>query len=316
VNKMLVTGAVGQIGTELVQALRKKHGREQVIAAGHTTKPTKAFRDSGPFQYLNVLDREQLTKTVVDNEIDTIYHMASILSAMGELNPQLCYEVNTGGLYNVLEVARKHKLERLMLASSIAVFGAGVPRDSAPNDAVLLPTTMYGATKVFGELLGAYYFNKYGVDNRSVRLPGIISSETMPGGGTTDYSVEMYYAAVEGKHYTCFVREDTGLPMMYMPDAIKALIDIADADGSRLKHRVFNVNSISFSAGELAESIRAVIPGFTCAYKPDYRQAIADSWPRSLDDSAAREEWNWKPAYDLPKMTEDMIKRLRQKLAK
>lgn len=315
-NKILVTGAVGQIGTELVQALRKKYGRDQVIAAGHTTKPTRAFRDSGPFLYLNVLDREQLAKTVVDNEIHAVYHMASILSAVGELNPQLCYEVNATGLYNVLEVARKHKLERLLLASSMGVFGAGAPRDNAPNDTMLLPRTMYGVTKVFGELLSAYYFDKFSLDSRSVRLPGIISSETMPGGGATDYSVEMYYAAVEGKHYTCFVREDTVLPMMYMPDAIKALMDLAEADGSRLKHRVFNVNSMSFSAAELAESIRAVIPEFTCDYKPDYRQAIADSWPRSLDDSAAREEWNWRPVYDIPRMTEDMIEKLRQKLVK
>lgn len=315
-DKILVTGAVGQIGTELVHALRKKYGRDQVIAAGHTTKPTRAFRDSGPFQYLNVLDREQLAKTVVDNEISTIYHMASILSAVGELNPQLCYEVNTGGLYNVLEVARRHKLERLIQASSIAVFGLGVPRDNAPNDTILLPTTMYGVTKVSGELLSTYYFNKFGVDSRSVRLPGIVSSETMPGGGTTDYSVEMFYAAVEGRDYTCFVREDTVLPMMYMPDAVKALMDLAEADGSKLKHRVFNVNSMSFSAGELAESIRSVIPGFACEYRADYRQAIADSWPRSLDDSAAREEWNWRPIYDLPRMTEDMTKKLRQRLAK
>ena len=315
-NRILVTGAVGQIGTELVQALRKKYGRENVLAAGHTTRPTQELRESGPFQYLNVLDREQLAKAVVDGEIDTIYHMASILSAVGEMNPQLCYEVNMGGLYNVLEVARKHKLERLITASSIAVFGPGIPRDNVPNKTILLPTTMYGMTKVAGELLCRYYFTKFGVDNRTVRLPGIISSETMPGGGTTDYSVEMYYAAVEGKDYTCFVREDTVLPMMYMPDAIKALMDLAEADGSRLKRRVFNVNSMSFSAGELAQSIRKIIPGFTCDYKPDYRQAIADSWPRSLDDSAARQEWNWKPEYDLRSMTQDMIQRLRRKLAK
>lgn len=315
-NKILVTGAVGQIGTELVQALRKKHGRNNVIATGHATKPTKEFRKSGPFHYLNVTDREHLARIVVDNEIDTIYHMASILSAVGELNPQLCYEVNTAGLYNVLEVARKHKLERVVTASSIAVFGAGVPRDNVPNDTVLLPGTMYGVTKVCGELLGQYYFNKYSVDFRSVRLPGIISSETLPGGGTTDYSVDMYYAAVEGKRYTCFVREDTVLPMMYMPDAIKALIDLASADGSRLKHRVYNVHSMSFSAGQLAASIQKVVPAFACEYKPDYRQAIADSWPGSLDDSAARQEWNWTPTYDLPRMTEDMIKRLRRKLSK
>jgi len=316
VKRILVTGAVGQIGTELVQALRRKYGRDGVIAAGHTTRPTKEFRDSGPFQYLNVLDREQLAKAIVDNEIDVVYHMASILSAVGEVNPQLCYEVNMTGFYNVLEVARKHKLERLIGASSIAVFGAGVPRDNTPNDTVLQPTTMYGVTKVSGELLGSYYFRKFGVDYRSVRLPGIISSETMPGGGTTDYSVEIYYAAVEGKRYTCFVREDTVLPMMYMPDAIKALMDLAEANGSRLKHRVYNVNSMSFSAGELAESIKRVIPGFTCEYEPDYRQAIADSWPRSLDDSAAREEWNWNPTYDLPRMTKDMIERLQRRLRK
>jgi len=315
-KKILVTGAVGQIGTELVQALREKYGRDCVIAAGHRTKPKKEFIDSGPFEYLDVLDQERLAKTIVDNHVDTIYHMASILSAVGEMKPQLCYEVNMGGLFNVLEVARMHKLERLVTASSIAVFGAGVPRDNTPNDTILLPTTMYGITKVSGELLGAYYVRKFGVDFRAVRLPGIISSETLPGGGTTDYSVEIYYAAVQGRRYTCFVREDTVLPMMYMPDAIKSLMDLAEADKSRLNHRVFNVNSMSFSAGELADSIRNLVPGFTCDYKPDYRQAIADSWPRSLDDSAAREEWNWEPTFDLPRMTKDMIGKLRLKLAK
>ncbi len=309
-----MTGAVGQIGTELVQALRKKYGTDRVIATGHKTKPTKAFIDSGPFQYLNVLDRDQLDNMIANNDVGTIYHMASILSAVGELNPQLCYEVNMGGLLNVLEVARIRKLERLITASSIAVFGARAPRDNTPNDTILLPSTMYGVTKVAGELLGTYYFQKFGLDYRSVRLPGIISSETMPGGGTTDYSVEMYYAAVEGRGCTCFVREDTVLPMMYMPDAIRSLIDLAEADASRLKHRVFNVNSMSFSAEELEESIREIIPTFACDYKPDYRQAIADSWPRSLDDSLAREEWNWKSTFDLPQMTKDMIERLRQKL--
>jgi len=315
-NKILVTGAVGQIGTELVQALRAKYGRESVIAAGHTTKPTNAFRSSGPFRYLNVVDREQLARVVVEENVDMIFHMASILSAVGEMNPQLCYEVNMGGLYNVLEVARKHGLDKVISASSIAVFGADAPRINTPNDTIMQPKTMYGITKVCGELLQDYYFHKYKVDTRSIRFPGIISNQAVPGGGTTDYSVEMYYAAVKNKPYTCFVREDTVLPMMYMPDAIKALMDLAVIDASRLKHRVFNVNSMSFSAGELAKSIGKIIPSFVCTYKPDYRQTIADSWPTSLDDSAAREEWNWRPIFTLDKMTEDMIEKLRKKLSK
>lgn len=315
-EKILVTGAVGQIGTELVEALRLRYGRDSVLAAGHVTKPTRKFRESGPFVYLNATDREQLAKLVVDENIDTVYHLASVLSAVGEFNPQLCYEVNNNGLYNVLEVARKHGIERIVWPSSIAVFGDGAPRINTPNDTIMQPKTMYGITKVCGELLCIYYFQKYGVDTRSIRFPGIISSETKPGGGTTDYSVEMYYAAVEGRPYTCFVRENTVLPMIYMPDAIKGLIGLAEADNSRLKHRIFNVNSMSFTANELAESIRRLVPGFIWEYKPDYRQAIADSWPMSLDDSVARKEWNWSPEYDLSKMTADMIEKLRLRLPK
>ncbi|MEM3079133.1 MAG: NAD-dependent epimerase/dehydratase family protein [Thermoproteota archaeon] len=313
-GNILVTGACGQIGTELVEALRKRYGKDSVLATGHITKPSKELRSSGPFQYLNVLDREQIARIIVDNDVDTVYHMASVLSAVGERNPQQCYEVNMNGLYNILEVARIHKLTRVMTASSIAVFGRGAPRSNTPNDAAMFPTTMYGITKVCGELMGEYYYRRFGVDARSIRLPGVISSETMPGGGTTDYAVEMFYAAVEGKHYTCFVREDTVLPMLYMPDAIRALIELAEADGSRLKHRVYNVTSMSFSAAELAKSIKEVIPEFTCDYKPDYRQEIADSWPRSLDDSVARADWDWRPEYDLTAMTRDMINKLRLKL--
>lgn len=312
-NRILVTGSVGQIGTELVHTLREKYGRDSVIACGHMTKPTSEFRRSGPFRYLNVTDQEQIAKMVVDEDIDTIFHMASILSAVGELNPQLCYRINMDGLYNVLEIARRHRIEKVITASSIAVFGAGAPNVKTPNDTIMLPRTMYGITKVAGELLSEYYFNKYQVDVRSLRFPGIISHQTVPGGGTTDYSVEMYYAAVEGKPYVCFVREDTILPMMYMPDAIGGLIDLAESDGSRLKHRVFNVNSMSFSASQLADSIRRFVPSFSCVYRPDYRQSIADSWPTSLDDSAAREEWNWNPRFDLDRMTEDMIEELRKK---
>lgn len=313
-SRILVTGACGQIGTELVPTLRKRYGADSVVATGHVTRPTREFRGSGPFQYLNVLDREQIARVVVDNDIDIIYHLASILSAVGERNPQLCYDVNINGTYNVLEVARRHKIEHVIYASSIAVFGQGAPKYNTPNETVLLPSTMYGVTKVCGELLGTYYHTRFGLDFRCVRLPGIISAETLPGGGTTDYAVEMYYAAVEGKPYTCFVSEETVLPMMYMPDAINALITLAEADASKLEHRVFNVHSMSFSAGELAESIRRVIPSFTCEYKSDYRQAIADSWPKSLDDSAARREWGWKPTFNLQSMTEDMIEKLRRKL--
>ncbi|MEM4649687.1 MAG: NAD-dependent epimerase/dehydratase family protein [Candidatus Bathyarchaeia archaeon] len=312
-TKILVTGACGQIGSELVPALRSIYGKDNVIATGHITKPTKKLRNSGPFYYLNIMDKEQLAKIVMDNDVDTIYHLASILSAIGEQNPQLCYEVNMNGFYNILEVTRKYKL-KLITASSIAVFGQNAPKFNTPNDTIMFPETMYGITKVCEELLGNYYSKKYGVDFRCVRFPGIISSETKPGGGTTDYTVEMFYAAVEGKHYTCFVRKDTVLPIMYMPDAIKALINLAKVEESKLKHRVFNVNSMSFSAGELEEAIKKFIPTFSCEYKPDYRQIIADSWPKSLDDSIAREEWGWKPEFnDLNKVAEDMIKKLKQK---
>lgn len=315
-GRILITGACGQIGTELVQALRERYDADSIIATGHVTRPTKEFRESGPFQYLNVLDREQIARIVVDNDVTAIYHLAAILSAVGERNPQLCYDVNINGTYNVLEVARRYKIEYVIYTSSIAVFGRGAPKYNTPNETVLLPSTMYGITKVCGELLGTYYHAKFGLDFRCVRLPGIISAETLPGGGTTDYAVEMYYAAVEGKPYTCFVSKETVLPMIYMPDAINALIRLAEADGSKLEHRVFNVHSMSFSAGELAESIRKVIPSFTCEYKPDYRQAIADSWPKSLDDSAARKEWGWEPTFNLQRMTEDIIEKLRRKLKK
>ncbi|MEM2122444.1 MAG: NAD-dependent epimerase/dehydratase family protein [Candidatus Bathyarchaeia archaeon] len=312
--RILVTGACGQIGTELVQALRKRYGVDSVIATGHVTKPTREFRESGPFRYLNVLDMERIAEVIVDHDIDVIYHLASVLSAVGERNPQLCYDVNINGTYNVLEAARRHKVESIVYTSSIAVFGQGAPEHNTPNETITIPSTIYGVTKVCGELLGTYYHTKFGLDFRCVRFPGIISAETLPGGGTTDYAVEMYYAAIEEKPYKCFVRKETVLPMMYMPDAINALISLAEADPSRLRRRVFNVHSMSFSAGELEESIKRIIPSFKCEYVPDYRQAIADSWPKSLDDSAARKEWGWKPIFNLQRMTEDMIEKLRRKL--
>jgi nucleoside-diphosphate-sugar epimerase len=309
-KKILVLGACGQIGSELVKELRRRYSNESVIATGHKTKPSPKLRDSGPFEFVDVLDKDALEKLIVKYDIDTIYNMAAILSAKGEKRPQLAFKVNLMGLYNILEVGREHELERIIVPSSIAAFGPETPKDKTPNETIMRPSTMYGITKLSGELFGNYYFYKFGLDVRGVRFPGIISSETLPGGGVTDYAVEMYYEAIKSKRYTCFVKEDTILPMMYMPDAIKALLDLAEADISKLKHHCdYNVNSMSFSAGELVASIKKFIPEFTCKYKPDYRQAIADSWPRSLDDSAAKEEWGWQPEYDLQAMTKDMLKK-------
>ena len=226
----------------------------------------------------------------------------------------LAWNVNMNGLINVLEVAREMNMQQVLVPSSIAAFGPETPIDNTPQETVLRPTTMYGITKVAGELLGNYYVNKYGLDVRGLRYPGIISNETLPGGGTTDYAVAIYYDAVKYKKYTCFVKEDTRLPMMYMPDCLKATIDLFRADFANLKHHSdFNVGAMSFTVGELAASIKKYIPEFEISYEPDYRQAIADSWPNSLDDSAAREEWGWKPSYDLDAMTQDMLKAIQAK---
>lgn len=311
-KRIMVTGAVGQIGSELTLALRERYGAENVLATGHRTKPGEALLSSGPFEFIDVTQRETIEKVVKKYNIDTIYHLSALLSAVGEQNPQRCWDVNINGLYNVLEIAREHGLTRIFCPSSIAVFGPDTPHDNTPQETILCPTTMYGVTKVSGELLCDYYVKKYGVDVRGVRYPGIISSETPPGGGTTDYAVAIYYDAVKYKKYTCFVREDTVLPMMYMPDCIKCAIDLMEADGSKLKHHSnFNVTAMSFTAGELAAEIKKHIPDFTVEYKPDFRQAIADSWPNSIDDSVARAEWGWAPSYDLQSMTVDMLEKLR-----
>ena len=317
VKRILVTGAVGQIGSELTLELRKRYGSDNVVAAGHRTEPSAKLRESGPFERIDVMDRVQIERVVDQYDVDTIYHMAAILSAIGEEKPQLAWNVNIGGLYNLLEVAREHELVRVFVPSSIAVFGPDTPCECAPQKTILRPTTMYGVTKVAGELLGDYYVRRYGLDVRGLRYPGIISSETLPGGGTTDYAVEIFYAAIKQKRYTCFVREDTVLPMMYMPDCIKATIDLMEADFSRLRHHCdFNVAGMSFSAGELAAEIKRHIPEFVCEYKPDSRQKIADSWPRTLDDSAAREQWGWRPSFDLASMTADMLECLERRYSK
>lgn len=313
-KRILVTGAVGQIGSELTIALRKRYGAENVVATGRKTQPSEALLNSGPFYYIDVTKRESLDELVRKHDIDTIYHMAAILSAVGEKNPQLCWDVNINGTITVLECARDHEMARVIVPSSIAAFGPETPRDRTPNDTILKPRTMYGVTKVAGELLADYYFRRFGLDVRGLRYPGIISYETLPGGGTTDFAVAIYFEAVLYNRYQCFVREDTRLPMMYMPDCIKATIDLAEADIARLKHHNdFNVGAMSFSAGELAASIRKYVPGFECTYVPDFRQQIADSWPMSLDDSCARDEWGWKPSFDLDAMTRDMLAALQQR---
>ncbi len=314
-KRILVAGAVGQIGSELTMELRKQYGNDNVLAMGRKTKPSDELLNSGPFVYGDVTDYDELSQIIKDNDIDTVYLMAAILSAIGEKYPQLAYNVNMNGLYNILEIAREQKLTRIMVPSSIAAFGPSTPRENTPQETILKPTTIYGVTKVAGELLADYYFSRFGVDVRGLRYPGIISSETLPGGGTTDYAVEIFYEAIKNKKYTCFVREDTKLPMMYMPDCINATIKLMKADINKLIHHSdFNLAALSFTAGELAAEIKKHIPEFEITYEPDFRQAIADSWPSTIDDSAAREEWGWKEEYTLEAMTKDMIEKLTPRL--
>ncbi len=314
-KKIMVTGATGQIGSELTLKLRKKYGGNNVVAIGHKRQPSEELLKTGPFEQVDLNSEESIEKAVRKYEIDTIYHLAAVLSATGEETPQAAWAVNMGSLYNVLEIARKRQLVRVFWPSSIAVFGPTTPRENTPQETVLIPRTIYGVSKVAGELLCNYYFIRFTLDVRSLRYPGIISSEVLPGGGTTDYAVAIFYEAIKNKHYTCFVREDTVLPMMYMPDCIKATLDLMEAEPSKIRrHDSYNVAGMSFSAGELAAEIKKHIPGFRCDYKPDFRQSIADSWPMSVDDTAARKDWGWKSTYDLAAMTRDMIKKLSSKL--
>jgi len=313
-RKILVLGAAGQIGSELVPELRKKYGNDNVIATGRKTPLPDAIKNNGPVIYLDALEKNLLSKVLFEYEIDTIYHMASILSAVGEKMPQAAWNININGLINVLEASRAYGIKTLIWPSSIASFGPTTPRENTPNTTILEPTTMYGITKVAGELLCEYYYRKYKLDVRSIRLPGIISSETLPGGGTTDYAVEIFYEAIKNKHYTCFLREDTVLPMMYMPDCNKAMIDLLEAENSKLTRRVYNITGMSFSAGEIAAEIKKHIKDFTVDYAPDFRQEIADSWPKTIDDSLARIDWDWNPTFDLSSMTKDMLEKLSKRL--
>jgi nucleoside-diphosphate-sugar epimerase len=314
IKKLLIIGANGQIGSELTLAFRKIYGNENVIATDLNPAFKAEIAEHGPTDQLDVLDRTKLELLIDKHQIDGIIHLAAILSAVGEKNPQLAWDINMNGTINVLEAAREKGIKRIFIPSSIAAFGPTTPIDNTPQDTILQPSTMYGVTKVAGELLGDYYVQKYGMDIRGLRYPGIISNDTLPGGGTTDYAVAIFYDAVKHGKYECFLKEDTMLPMMYMPDCLKATTDLFLADFGKLKHHAgFNVGAFSVTPKELAASIRKFMPNFEITYKPDFRQPIADSWPNSINDTAAREEWGWKPQYDLNAMTEDMLRVIGEK---
>lgn len=312
-KRILVTGSYGQIGTELIGSLRKKYGGDNVVATGRK-KPPAILKKDGPYLQLDVMDMNQLQSMLVNQDIDIVIHNASLLSGTGEKNPQLAFNTNIVGAYNVLEAVRILNLDQVMIPSSIAAFGPSTPKENTPNDVIMRPTTAYGVSKVFIELWGEYYVKRYGLDFRSLRYPGIISSEAMPGGGTTDYAVEIFYEALKNKKYTSFLDKGTYLPMMYMPDCIKCTIDLIEAPVEKLVHRSYNITAMSFAPEEIAAEIKKHIPEFEMSYEPDFRQQIAESWPKSLDDSAAQEEWGWKPDYDLVAMVKDMLDKLSKKL--
>jgi len=316
-KNILVIGSAGQIGSELVPELRKKYGNSQVVAGIHKTMPQEELLGAGPMERVDITDREQISSVIKKYKIDTIYNLAALLSVVGEANPLQAWHVGMGGLLNVLEAAREFQCA-VFTPSSIGAFGLTTPLDNTPQDTIQRPQTMYGVTKVAGELLSDYYFKRFGVDTRSVRYPGIISNVTPPGGGTTDYAVEIYYAAVKEKKYTCPISSKTFLDMMYMPDALEAAIQLMEVDPSRLKHRnSFNVTAMSFCPEMIAAEIRKHIPDFEISYKIDpIKQSIAESWPNKMDDSCARKEWNWNPKFDLPMMTEEMLKIIKKKYEK
>lgn len=309
-TKILIIGACGQIGTELTQKLRTIYGNENVIASD-IRKLNIDVVNSGPFEVVNALDFNQIEHLVEKHQIDEVYLMAALLSATAEKNPAFAWDLNMNSLFHVLNLAKAGKIKKIFWPSSIAVFGPTTPRHNTPQYTVMEPSTVYGISKQSGERWCEYYHNKFGVDVRSIRYPGLISWTTLPGGGTTDYAVDIYYKALEDKKYTCFLSEETALPMMYMDDAIKATIGIMQAPAEQVKIRsAYNLSAVSFTPKEIAESIKKQIPEFTIDYEPDFRQAIADSWPASIDDSAARNDWGWQHDFDLEKMTAVMLENL------
>lgn len=314
-KKILITGASGQIGTELTKRLRQEYGNDNVVATNLHKHGNKIVEEDGIFECLDVTDGKSMHALTKKYGVDTIINLAAVLSAVGENNPQLLWDVNMNGLYNCLEIAREQKL-MLFTPSSIAAFGPSTPPDLTPQDTIQRPTTIYGVSKVSGELLCDYYYQKYGVDTRGVRFPGLISYQALPGGGTTDYAVHIYYEALKQGKFTCNVGPETFMDMMYMPDALDSIIQLSEANPDKLKHRnAFNITAMSFNPEMIKEAIQKYIPSFTMDYDVDQmKQVIANSWPNSLDDSAARKEWGWNPKYDLDKMTVDMLEKLRLKL--
>lgn len=317
-KNILIIGSTGQIGTELTTALRNRYTHGQVVAGYIPAMPPQpAIMESGPCEIVDITNAQQIAEVVDKYKVDTIYNLAALLSAVAEQKPQMAWNIGLGGLFNVLEVAREKQCA-VFTPSSIGAFGPETPKDKTPQDTIQRPKTMYGVTKVAGELLSDYYFKRFGVDTRSVRFPGLISNVAPPGGGTTDYAVDIYYAAVQTGKFVCPIKPGTYMDMMYMPDALRACMDLMEADPSRLVHRnSFNIASMSFAPEEIAAVVKEFVPELEVTYQVDeLRQGIAESWPNSLDDSAARTEWDWKPEYDLRSMSQDMITTLRKRFDK
>lgn len=313
----LIIGATGQIGSELTMLLRKNYSGNVVAGYIPGAEPKGELKESGPSAIVDITNPQQIADAVSKYQVDTIYNLAALLSAVAENKPQLAWKIGLGGLFNTLEVAREKQCA-VFTPSSIGSFGPGTPKDKTPQDTVQRPKTMYGVTKVSGELLSDYYFTRFGVDTRSVRFPGLISYVTPPGGGTTDYAVDIYYSAAKGEKFVCPIAEGTYMDMMYMPDALRAAVEIMEADPSKLVHRnSFNIASMSFEPNTIYQNIRKYLPEFEMQYQVDpLRQAIAESWPNSLDDTCAREEWGWKPEYDLDAMTQDMLAKLKERFGR
>jgi nucleoside-diphosphate-sugar epimerase len=313
-ERILVIGASGQIGVELTLALRKIYGNANVVASD-LREENDLLKGTGPYVSIDVMNKEMLHVQVIRQSITQIYLLAAILSATGEKNPNLAWNLNMQGLLNVLDIAREEKIYKVYWPSSIAVFGPTSPRQNCPQQTIIEPVTVYGISKYAGEFWCNYYHQRFGVDVRSIRYPGLISYKSAPGGGTTDYAVEIFHEALEEKKYTCFLKEDTYLPMMYMPDAIRGTIELMEAPASKISVRhSYNLSAMSFSPKEIGAEIKKHMPEFTLDYQPDYRQAIADSWPQSIDDSVATRDWGWEPEYDLQRMTKDMLDNLKVEL--